>query len=414
MVQEKREQKKIWQYPWGYKESFMVVLELLLSGLIFQVLAGGRQFGGLHWPINLIAGLVFILLLIMIHLFFRHTPFVRWLSSVPAAVSSITFFAFLVLLIGFIPQQDPDAPGIIKILGLNSIRNSWLMLVSGLFLLTCLGLVILRRALPLNRRNIGFLLNHAGLWIVLFAGSLSTGDLKRISVQLTEGYKYINTGIDQSGKEVQLPFGLKLLDFSIDEYPPEIGIGNSKTGELIDDSGIKLSRIREKQEYIINEWKIVVNKVIANAYPANEGFFSLDSVGASPAAFVSVQNTRTNESIQGWISCGSNAFSPTFLYLNNEEVLFMDFPKPSKYSSLIGIIHDNVTDTVSIEVNNPVHIQGYSIYQLSYDERFGKWSPISVIEAVKDPWLPVVYIGIILVLAGSAYLFWKGNQTRKG
>ncbi len=240
MVQEKREQKKTWQYPWGYKESFMVVLELLLSGMIFQVLAGGRQFDGLHWPINLIGGLTFIMLLIMIHLFFRHTPFVRWLSSVPAAISSITFFAFLVLLIGFIPQQNPDAPGIIKILGLNSIRNSWLLLVSGLFLLTCLGLVILRRALPLNRRNIGFLLNHAGLWIVLFAGSLSTGDLKRISVQLTEGYKYINTGIDQSGKEVQLPFGMKLLDFSIDEYPPEIGIGNSKTGELIDDSGIKL------------------------------------------------------------------------------------------------------------------------------------------------------------------------------
>jgi hypothetical protein len=56
---------------------------------------------------------------------------------------------------------------------------------------------------------------------------------------------------------------------------------------------------------------------------------------------------------------------------------------------------------------------GYSLYQLSYDENYGKWSAISVIEAVKDPWLPAVYLGIFMMLAGSVYLFWKGNEIRK-
>jgi len=412
-LQEKRERRKTWQQPWGYRESFMVVLELLLLGLILQVLSRGSQFGGLHWPVNLITGLTLVILLILIHLFFSRVPIVKWLSSVPAAVSSITFFAFIVLLLGFIPQQNPDAPVIIKILELNSIRNGWLLLVSGLYLLTCLGLVILRRVLPLNLRNIGFMFNHAGLWIILFAGSLGTGDLKRLTIQLTEGQEYRNAGIDQAGNEVPLPFSFRLLDFTIDEYPPKIGIGNSRTGEIVNNSGTTLYQIREDQEYVIGDWEIMVKKIITDAYPGHEGFHSVDSAGAAPAAFVSATNLTTNNKTEGWISCGSYAFSAAFLSLDSDFVLFMNQPEPEKYSSLIEIKQNGKTETVTIEVNKPVHIRGYSMYQLSYDERLGKWSVVSVIEAVKDPWLPLIYAGIIMMLAGSVYLFWKGNTIRK-
>jgi cytochrome c biogenesis protein ResB len=91
----------------------------------------------------------------------------------------------------------------------------------------------------------------------------------------------------------------------------------------------------------------------------------------------------------------------------------MNQPEPEKYASEIILLQDNKTDSVIIEVNKPYHIKGYSLYQLSYDESYGKWSETSVIEAVKDPWLPVVYIGIFMMLAGSLYLFWKGNEIRK-
>ncbi len=412
MAQEK-DQRKTWEYPWGYRESFMVALELLLLGFILQVLSGRRQFTGLHWPFNLLAGLILATLLITIHFFFRRKPIVKWLSSIPAAVSSITLFAFVVLLLGFIPQQNPEAPGIIQILGLNSLKNSWLLLLSGLYLLTCLGLVILRRMTPVNTRNIGFLLNHAGLWIILLAGVLSTGDLRRISIQLTEGVEFKNTGIDQSGNETTLPFDIKLLDFKIDEYPPEIGIGNPKTGEIIDESGSTLFRIKEQQEYQIRDWIIKVTEIITDAWLRNERFISIDSAGAAPAAFVSVKNLKTNHTVEGWISCGSNAFTPAFLNLDDENVLFMERPKPAKYLSVLTTTQDGITDTFSIEVNNPEHIKGFSLYQLSYDEQLGKWSPTSIIEAVKDPWLPVIYTGIIMVLAGSVYLFWRGNEIRK-
>jgi hypothetical protein len=391
----------------------MVALELLLLGLILQVLSGRKQFAGPHWPSNLVIGLALMILLIILHIFFKKEPIIKWLSSIPAAVSSITLFAFVVLLLGFIPQQNHWGPGIIRILGLNSIRNSWLLMVSGLYLLTCLGMVILKRILPLTTRNLGFLLNHAGLWIILLAGALSTGDLKRISIQLTEGNEFTNSGIDQSGNEIKLPFEIKLLDFAIDEYPPEIGIGNPETGEIINESGSTLFRIKEHEEYPIKEWIIKVNKIITDAYPRKDGFISIDSVGAAPATFVSVINTRTNHTIEGWLSCGSNAFTPVFINLDNQNVLFMERPKPAKYSSVLETIQDGLIDTLSIEVNNPVRIKGYALYQVGYDEHSGKWSSVSIIEAVKDPWLPVVYIGIIMVLAGSVYLFWKGNEIRK-
>jgi hypothetical protein len=56
---------------------------------------------------------------------------------------------------------------------------------------------------------------------------------------------------------------------------------------------------------------------------------------------------------------------------------------------------------------------GWKLYQLSYDERFGKYSPTSTIELVKDPWLPVVYLGVFMMIAGAIYLFFIGNVKPK-
>ncbi len=52
-----------------------------------------------------------------------------------------------------------------------------------------------------------------------------------------------------------------------------------------------------------------------------------------------------------------------------------------------------------------VHLFLSPIYQVSYDEKMGRWSNTSVFELVKDPWLPYVYFGIILMLLGTLGLF---------
>ena len=88
--------------------------------------------------------------------------------------------------------------------------------------------------------------------------------------------------------------------------------------------------------------------------------------------------------------------------------------KPKKYSSSIRVFTsvEEYRD-IYIEVNKPAAIDGWKIYQVGYDERLGRWSQTSTIEMVRDPWLPVVYTGIFMMLLGSLYLLWMGKGRTK-
>ena len=56
-------------------------------------------------------------------------------------------------------------------------------------------------------------------------------------------------------------------------------------------------------------------------------------------------------------------------------------------------------------MNKPFSFDGGKIYQSDYDSQLGRWSDIRVLELVRDPWLPFVYAGIIMMLAGAVFLF---------
>jgi hypothetical protein len=45
---------------------------------------------------------------------------------------------------------------------------------------------------------------------------------------------------------------------------------------------------------------------------------------------------------------------------------------------------------------------------MGYDEKAGRWSTMSLVEAVNDPWLPAVYCGFFMIMAGNLLYFWKG------
>lgn len=72
----------------------------------------------------------------------------------------------------------------------------------------------------------------------------------------------------------------------------------------------------------------------------------------------------------------------------------------------------------AILVNKPLAVNGWKIYQYSYDEAKGNLSEISVLELVHDPWLPYVYLGIFMMLAGAISMFIrnpsKENTRRNG
>ena len=82
-------------------------------------------------------------------------------------------------------------------------------------------------------------------------------------------------------------------------------------------------------------------------------------------------------------------------------------PKLSFSSDVTAYTKDGAAVRDTIRVNKPLSINGWKIYQYSYDEAKGSMSDISVLELVHDPWLPFVYCGIFMMLAGAVWLFLK-------
>jgi hypothetical protein len=59
-----------------------------------------------------------------------------------------------------------------------------------------------------------------------------------------------------------------------------------------------------------------------------------------------------------------------------------------------------------------VSVSGWNLYQLSYDENLGKYSKLSVLEVIRDPWIPAIYLGFSMVILGAVYLFWIGRNPK--
>ena len=86
-------------------------------------------------------------------------------------------------------------------------------------------------------------------------------------------------------------------------------------------------------------------------------------------------------------------------------------PRLSFASDVTVYTKRGITVRDTIRVNKPLSVRGWKIYQFSYDEARGKDSDISVFELVRDPWLPLVYLGIFMMLAGALSLFVTRKQT---
>jgi hypothetical protein len=361
-----------------------------------------------------VVGALILILLFIIYFRFKNRPIVKWLSSVPAAISAISFFALVTLLLGFIPQDDADVNRYLKLLGMTHMKNSWLMMISGLYFLTALGLVVLRRATPFKRKNLGFLLNHAGLWITIAAGYLGAGDLMRLNLTVMEEHGGSNQAVNKRNSEVySLPFSVRLEDFNIEHYNPKLAILEGRTGAVVYEEGKAIPFVEKGLKATLLDWDIEVLNYEPEAFRVDDQYVHGDSMGNAPAAYIKARNSVSGQETEGWISSGSFRVLHAHLQLDNHYFIGMTIPEPEKYSSDIVIKDGEEEIPLTLEVNKPYKHRGWKLYQLSYDERMGKWSMVSVIEAVRDPWLPIVYFGIFLLLAGAMYLFWIGQDIKE-
>ena len=91
-----------------------------------------------------------------------------------------------------------------------------------------------------------------------------------------------------------------------------------------------------------------------------------------------------------------------------------DDGSPKRFASEIQILTKSGKKIqTTVDVNKPVEVDGWKIYQYGYDTRMGVKSQISILELVSDPWLPLVYTGIYMMLAGAICMFVMGGRRKR-
>lgn len=408
---------EMWKKPWGYKEGIAVGAGLVCIGILLQGTTGYIQWNNIATPINKVIGVAYLLLLCGMHLLRKRVYLFRWLSGLSSSITALGWVAVLTLFMAM-TRQEPPGTKPTDAWGLSQFISAWYFVLPYWWLTTALGLALLNGLFPFKWRRIPFVLNHLGLLIVMICATLGSADMLRLRMMTRTGQAEWRA-TDEKGLLYELPLAIELKHFTIDEYPPKLMLIDNETGHTLPEKQ-PVHLLIEKKGNVgkLMDWEIEIIEDIpqAGAFFTEDSvrYTRFDSMGATHALYVKARNLRTKAIAEGWVSCGSFAFPHKAQKLNEQVSLVMPAKEPRRFASFVEYYTESgLRDTATIEVNKPLEIEGWKVYQLSYDEEKGKWSDVSTFELVKDPWLPLVYTGIGFMLTGALGMFIFSQQHRK-
>lgn len=409
----------MWQKPWGYKEGFAICGGLFLTGIFLQMTVGKCTLSILSYPVNVCVGLLYVVILLSAYTFSQKSYFIRWMGRCQAAVSSMVSVAVLTVVMGLIRQVKSDIPlsGIENWLGFSQMLSACSFVLLFLWMVTLLGLTTIRRIHHFHWRDVPFVLNHLGLFLALTGAVLGNADMERLHMTTKIGQAEWRAS-DENQKMRELPLAIELQNFTIDEYPPKLMLIDNETGKALP-VGKPENLLIEDDFHAghLLDWEIHIEKKLPLAASVATqdtlNFVDFPSMGAAYAVYLTAVNDKTGRKHEGWVSCGSFMFPYKAIRLDDQTSLVMPEREPRRFASEVKVYTESGRrDSATIEVNKPFELEGWKIYQLSYDESKGRWSDISVFELVRDPWLPMVYTGIWMMIAGAVCLF-ALSQKRK-
>ena len=392
--------------PWEYIKSISIALGLLLISIVFEIVADIPT-PKLAFPYNLISLFLLIGGSFSIHILSRSHKTFAWFSSIPASIGAIILFLTLTLIMACVPQQNSTQ----SYLFIYNVTASWAYYLATAYLLIILGSVTIRRIKKLNRINISFFLNHAGLWITVAAASLGASDITKYQMTITKNITEWKA-IDSEQKTIELDFALHLFAFEKEEYPAKIACINPLTGTIYTHKNTHaIFEADSIHPIIYNDYKISVQKYLPNSLFFDHEYHLTNEYGATQSYFIHVTHLSTQTDTSGWISAASDIQPAHYLSINDSTTLTVLIPEAKRYASHVKVYKKNGgMYTATIEVNKPITIDRYKVYQTGYDKAKGRWSEISILEIVRDPWLPFVYFGIFLLLTGTGMIIWFGKK----
>lgn len=381
-----------------WKIGFLIPVSIIVIGIILQTILGNFPIHIFKFPTNLIVITEIFIVILLIHFFLRKYQIIKYLSSGYAALSALSLFAFCVIAMVLIPQKHLNSEGS-SLLGLNNFINSWFYALSILYLLITLGLVTIKRMFPINMRNFSFFLNHFGLWIILAFGNLGQADKTSIQITIPEG-ELIWYGYDKNNEYFEPDFAIELNKFIIDFYPPKLALIDNN-GEIVNPKIFQPTELVKNRTISTPNSEILVVDIIENAIISKDTVLRV--IGLPEKTYVAILEV-SGEKV--YIQNSTSFHPPVFTKLNDQYKLTILNPEPKYFGSDIMLYTKSGIQNQKhlIEVNKPLKIDSWTIYQTSYFKSPEYKSYISVFTAVYDPWLKIVYIGFIMMFIGAIYL----------
>ncbi len=414
--------RKLWQFPWGYPEAALFVAGLILVGFMLQLAVGHFDFGLLHTPANLIA-LAILIGLIALGVRFQATPLIRWIAGVPLAITltvALLLFGFYMELTPQLHRLPSQATDLVSRLGFRMVTSSWPFALLYAITLIALGITTFKRLLRFTRRDITFICNHLGLWILLVSAGFGAADMMRVVMHVRAGETEWRV-FNKDEEAIELPVAITLKRFTMEEYPPNLTIIDRQT----EPSSQPQPEDKPQRQFFqidpkrptgrLGEWGITLDEYLHTAVRVDGEYRVSPMPESTPAAKITARNLLTGETRTDWISAGGNV--PEFfsaLPLDDHHILVMSQPEPKHYASDVTIIpKDGAPFDTVLEVNRPASVGSWKIYQFGYEKALGKMSSWSEIELVFDPWLLPAQIGMGLMAIGALLLAWNGAGKRR-
>ena len=322
----------------------------------------------------------------------------RLLGSSSWAVASLLLLAVVCVPMAVWPT-GADAPAWLRGLGLGEVTHSlpfaavWACLVASLATVT--GLRLARPAA--TRAWLRSVAVHLGLLIAAVGAVAAAGTLEKGRLILKERGEAATSLLHEHGQPTPFPVAVTLDDFRLESFAPTVAIaarhgddGTVTAGEVL--LGPDARDTVAGWQVTVEAWLPACAVVAGTPQPYREE-------GAGPAARV-VAMGPAGAVVRGWLHAPTVFGERLMLMLPDQRALVMADPRPKRFSAAVRV--DGQPHEVA--VNQPLHVPGWTLYLTSYDESLGAASNIAILEAVRDPALPGVYLGLGLLLLGMAMM----------
>jgi hypothetical protein len=380
-------------------------------GVALQLILGDFSNEFLRYPWGVILAVNYLYVLLLVYVQSARWKWLQQLFDGYTMVASLTSMMVLTIIFG-LTRQDPATQGWVGALGLSRMTSSWIFNLLLLYFVTALGLCVMRDLHHWRRVRLAALMSHLVVFVALAAAMFGSADKERVMVELHQ-QRLTYEGVNSKGEQVELPFGLTLKEFSMEEWPAKLYIVDTRTQQY---SQHFLLADAEGAEADIDGWRLRVGQSIdmAARMMESEEWREINHIGAAPAIRVEAEHLRSGKRVEGWVSCGSFIFEPQYLWLGERYVVVMPPREAKRYLSEVEVMDGSGrVSRHQIEVNKPARIGSWRIYQVGYDTQRGRWSTSSVVECVRDGWWSVVQVALWLLLSSGVVMFLTAQGKRQ-